>query len=575
MKKILITTLLLITTSVSTLLPAYAIVVFDPSNFGRQLINYAQQGLQLGKETVTAGASVAGTAQQTLQTVNDTVLIPARDTLTLISVIKSGQMIQNLVLGSLGVDPLLVRNPEKYIQGKGEEVVRGVVEDPEIQNSLYDASVLKSVIDQSKYDSLSLSTKIKTINQSSIPQLEQRSRCTDQALSAQAIKDVSGSDGSYTQTDYAARKRELSNALCGDVNDPNTKTALLAVAKTDMGWDSWLAMTEGDNDWNRSVATKKAIADRQAVVENEARTDLENGKGIRSETKCTKLLRPGDDTSPCLETTVLKTADILNSSFKDALSSPLKMQMAGFGKGAGSLLSSVASLASTAFSTIGLINGVSAGLGGDYTGNPNSSGNTTSITHTSDLKNNAPAKEAITNAPKEQLTIHRRSLGDLVRTDTQYLTAIASQKSSLLSMKTCYDTLVNNYPGLSGDGRVSLAQNFYTSQINNDFSEITKITTEKNLALTGENLIDTTLSKIENSQSSEDILDIFLRYQDELKKQNIPDITTSITRDGEYISYVQRIQQRLQEGGDIYGYNTTCASMNQEQLGRNNGGNGL
>ena len=47
---------------------------------------------------------------------------------------------QNLVLGELGVDPLLVRNPDEWIQGRKEEIVKGVLEDPEVQNSIYSAS---------------------------------------------------------------------------------------------------------------------------------------------------------------------------------------------------------------------------------------------------------------------------------------------------------------------------------------------------------------------------------------------------------------------------------------------------
>jgi hypothetical protein len=534
-------------------------------------------------EKITEFATVSGTLQQTLSTMNETVLIPARDTLTIIAVMKSGKLVTNLVLRD--VDPILIRNPQKWIEGKGEEVVRGVIEDPAIKESLYDAGTLKTAADKATFDALSLKAKIATINTSNLANLEQERLCEDAELTKQAIKDVSFPDGTYINTDYIDRKKELYDALCGSINDSATKAAVLAVSNDSFNWNKWQSMTvEGVNTWSKEKQTLQVIKEEQAKKTETAKTDLANGKGIRSETKCTKYAIPGNTGSACLEEIILRTGDVLGSSFQDALKNPLALQLAGFGKGAGSLLSSVASIAGTVFTTIGLLDSISGGLGGGggsgssgtsitYTGSGNSGstgGSNTSVattkTYVKDLVGNNKTKRDISDKPIEQLEYYKNSLIKLIQADISYLGALTTQKNYINSLKSCYVSLVNDYPLVASDARVTSAQSFYTSELNKNSTETEKIIKERDFAQTGTTIIADTIAKIEESQSSEEILDTFLDSQDLLKEKNIPSLSAYAERESKIIPFKDEMDKANAEGGDIYIRKQTCDTIRQEEV---------
>lgn len=604
MKKITFTLILLITLFSSSTRPANAIfgigdITFDPANLVQALVDYAQQGLQYVQQKMTSAATMTTGAQTTLNTVNNTVLIPARDTLTMVAMMKSGQMMQNMVLGNLGVDPLLVRNPEKWVQGKTEEVVRGVVEDPQVKKAIYDASIMKSVIDQAKYESSDIQTKVRNINQSNIPLSEQKRICdTDETLRQQAIKDLTGLGEKFTQEEVTARAKAIrDSAVCGNIEDPNTKAAVLAVANTnrEVNWDTWLSRTVGqDNNFTKEIKTAKAVEERKAQVAAQEQADLAAGKGIRSEKKCVKYQKENDTTSPCLEYKIAKTGDVLNSSFKDSLSNPLKLQLAGFGKGAGNLVSSAVGFAGSAFTTIALLDSMGKDLGvsgGGSSGNQTT--NNTTVTTTSapvnDLVGNQKAKDSVTSAPLEQLQNHKDSLIKLTTTDSNYLIVIDSEKALLDGIPDCFakvvETYSENFPNVRNDHRIIAAQNFYSERTSINRNLYTKISTEKNSIARGVQLIDTIITNINNSQSTEAILNEFLGYQSKLKEQNIPDFTTSIQREGEYTTYQQNLDQEVKENGangistgvTIYTQKKNCSDLEQEmrqkELMRNYYGN--
>jgi hypothetical protein len=204
MKKIFVTTTLLVAILLNQTPKAHALfgigdIVFDPAAVAQAIKSYVVSGAQLVKETVSAGASTITATNQTLDTVNNKVLIPARDAMTIIAIIKSGEMMKNLVLGAAGVDPLLIRKPEQYVKKKGQEAARSVLEDPQLQDTLKKSGVAEKIIKEEQYKALSIQSKVAQINQSPLLASSQRSLCTDAALSAQARKDVSDSKGNYSQ----------------------------------------------------------------------------------------------------------------------------------------------------------------------------------------------------------------------------------------------------------------------------------------------------------------------------------------------------------------------------------------
>ncbi len=620
MKKSFFTLMLLLALVTTGAPKAHAIfgvgdVVFDPTAFGRALVSYAQQGAQLVKETVTAGAGTITAAQTTLTAVNQTVLIPMQNGLTLIAILRSGDMIRNLISGALGTDPLLVKDPEAYIKGKGKEVVRASLGDLAKQDGIYSDSALKAVIAKAKYDNLSLSSKIASINQSGLPAMEQKERCTSSALSAQAIRDVSKSDGTYSQADYKSRYQDIYKAICGDLRDKNTQNALLAVSKASPSLNSFLAITQGDNQWNKTQQIKQEIAQAAAQKIEAAKTDLLNGGGIRSETKCVKKATDDgmggvlyDNTTgtsvPCIKEEITKAASVLSASYKEAIAAPLKTLQAGFGSGAGSLIG-------TAFNTMNLLQGISSGLGdisgsNSSSGSGNSSGNTsgsngsgsnsssgstgasgntspnnTTITkqasYTKDLVGNPQAQSTLTSTPIEQLQAHKKSLAELASVDARYLTAISAQRSSLLSLKACYDSILTTYPEdttLQSDGRFSAAKLYYEPQLAANALEPAKIINEKNLVTKGTAIIDQTIATLQASVSTEEILNTFLAYQKQINTEGIPGLVSGLSREGDYTTYVNETQQARGDGGQISQLTKTCEQVRADADRRNNSGNG-
>lgn len=589
MKKLFITILLFITVCGTSVRPANAIfgmgdIVFDPGSLVQSLVDYVIQGYQWAEQKMISAATIATDVNIQLEKINNQYLIPARDVLTVIAMMKSGQMIQNLVLGQLGVDPLLVRNPEKWIKNKGDEVVRGVLEDPQIKQSIYDVSIMRAIINQQKSDNKDLRAKIININQSDIPSIEQRARCNDSALYNQAVRDLraSGIDLSNlgpNDNTIANRKREIRNAVCGDINDPQVRAALLALAASNSStnWNSWLAITSGDNEFNRQQRTLQILAKQQQAVEDQEQRELELNGGIRSEKKCVKYVN-NDKSLPCSQYLIVKSGDLVNTLFKDSVTNPTKLQLASFGKGAGQLISSVTTLAGTAYTTLNLLDSISKDLGIEDTGEGDADGPSlvTTSAPVNDLIGNSNAKADIVAAPLEQLRDHKKSLNDLLSMNAAYLDKIQTEKDNLDEINNCYAYIESRYsldfPDVVDDARLVAGQEFYAARITNNRELYTKVTTENSTVGIGTSIIDSVISKINASQSSEEILNLQLNYEKDLKRRNVPDLYVARRREGEVVVFGQKLEQAVTgiensnplEGGDIFIHKKRCEELRQE-----------
>lgn len=570
MKKNFFTLILLIIISTSGTHKALAtgIPVIDGANLGQSLIDYISQGLQLGEETVTAGAQVVDTINEEISTFNETVLYPMQDLATLMALGTNVKMIKELALGEAGIDPLLIAKPELYLKKQGQKVVRSVVEDPELQKVLKDTSILGNTLQRAKYDSLKLNSKLKQINTSSIPAKEQQARCTDEARFRQARKDVSDASGNFTQEALAARARVIYQELCaGDPNQGQTKINLLAATEKSASWDSWLALTEGDNDWAKNQRSQYEIQQQAIKKEEEKRKELENNGNIKSQTKCLKEVAEG----VCEEgkEVIVKTADAVNNAFKGSLDAENRTRLASLGSKVGGLLGSVAMLTQTAFSAASAFDtfsNISDGFGDDSSDGAAFEGTgvtrkVISSTPVNDLVDNPTLKTSITNTPKEQLANHKKSLTDLIATDTKYLTTIEREASNLNNMKGCYENVVAQNPEAASDSRITLMQSYYNPKMNANRELYTEIISEKALAEKGITLINNIAEQINTSQSSEAIIDLFIDYQNQLKAEGVPDTTVGITRSGKLVPYNQEVDSSTREYGDIYKYVTACREM--------------
>ena len=87
-------------------------------------------------------------------------------------------------------------------------------------------------------------------------------------------------------------------------------------------------------------------------------------------------------------------------------------------------------------------------------------------------------------------------------------------------------------------------------------AELAQVTTTRNL-------INTTISSMEQAQSSQALLTIFTNYQNQVDTQGLPGLTAGGQREGDYNSFDGLVSGSLQIGGDVYNLNAQCATLGQ------------
>lgn len=541
------------------------------------MIDYARQGLQYSKDTISASMGQITATQQTLETVNNTFLIPMKDAMTLITIMQSGDAVQNLILGSLGVDPLLVKNPELYIKQKGNEVLDASLGEITAQKGVYSESVLRSLISSSQNNNSDFSTKLKNATKSNIPSMIQSSTCDDTMLSNLAREDVAVPGQPLDLAAYAERKRYFQAAFCAKNanSDPATASALaeLQKARPEVAmWDTWLAVTGGDNPKNAAVQAQILVDQRLAEVKTTIQNDLQMGGGIRSLTTCAKDENGNEvraqytidgqayedpRSAPCVLEEIKQSSASLLSSFNESLGAPLQTLLAGYGSGAGSLIS-------TAFNTINLVNGIRSGFNSsaDSSGSPSPSPNNTVTTQPStrsvqDLRSNTSAKTTLIAPPIKHLETHLKSLSDLEKTNRNYILAMDLYETKLDAMNSCYNTLAA-YPEASGNPNLARARTYYSDSYDSINQLRARISDDASVINRTRTLITETSSKIKESLSSEEILNLFNSYQEEIDSEDLPGIMAGALRDGEYITFKGEVDQSDVEPGPLFNYNNAC-----------------
>lgn len=572
MKKIIVSLVFTLSLYTTTAAPTYAIFCSNCSTIVQQFIDYARQGLQYAKDAVSASQNTITAYQQTLETVNNTILIPMKDAAALMVLMKSGDNIQNLVLGSLGTDPLLIKNPEEYFKNKAIGTVEASLGDIAAYKSIYGDSVLSSLVASSRYQYSDYYARLKAISQSSIPSTVQTKACDDEMLSQLAREDVEVLGQPLDQAAYTARKQYFYNQFCAGnpQTDKNTAQALhlLQQARPSIGgWDAWLALTGGDNPYVKATQLKTEIDVKADQMKEQAKTDYIIGGGVKSLTKCNKYAENdingnlyGETTQgPCISEEIKQVSSAISSSYREALETPMKLIRDSFGTGAGSLIT-------TAFSTINLLKGISNSLS-SVTGEEVSNNTGGTVTSTSppvqNLTNDPQAKETLTSPAIKQLTSHQTALNNLQTIDQNYLNQIAYYQGQLDGVKACFDQLVQDH-GVANDSRVVAAMNYYsgTSQTNTDLKNT--LTQELSLIATAKTLVTETLSKIQASNSSEEIAALFTNYQNTVDSGNLPNSGAAALRDGEYITFQGNVEQSVSQNGAIYNFKQECSQIRQQ-----------
>lgn len=599
MKKKILTTLFAISFFISGTFSANAVYCSNCTTVWQWVIDHGTQIASLGKEAITSSASLTTSVNTTLMQVDQLILKPMRDAMTLISIAQSGKNIQNLISGSLGTDKLLVDNPLKLFNDSMTEVRLGAISEIAASGGPFADSIMGTLFEDAKFESLDLGAKLSAINTSSIPAMMSAKICDNDAFLTSLVTD----NGAQTADEIEAKKTEIYNFACSaSPNDNEQAAKLIALNEQNpqiLNSSDNNSQTIGDGFYDLTVRgnnqyTKSALSIVQTDLdakkkEEQVKADVNVvGGGIKSLTECIRRAQPlpgmNPDQAPCLETSVIQTSSVLNDQFKDALGAPLQTLISSFGTGAGGLIG-------TAFNAISLFQGISSSIGSltGGSGGGGSGGSSTGLaatfnnplivkvnqTPTPDLATNPQAKATITETPAKHLGTHLNVLSTLSSTDQSFLTAISGYQGQINSMKSCFINVGTEFEATSSP-RITAAVNYANSLTNNNNTLKAKIDNELSLIATTRTLISETQTKINNSESTQEILDIFNDYLNTVTSKGLPSMTSGGTRDAELIGYKSEAEQNLMEGGSLVWYITDCGTLRAElqNMRDNAGGSG-
>lgn len=541
-------------------------------------------------------ASIATTANVANDFLQNWVLGPIADAMRLVQMTKSGNFIRNLVLGSMGTNnALLITNPKQYLTNQGKASIRESLKNVEDAKGVYSDAISGDEIrvTRMKYDS---KAQLTAISHSDRPAVIQKNLCSDDELTK--LTELAGEDEPQDPDTYNTRTEELYAKLCdGDpADDPELAKALLALDSQNPsvgGWDSFLTATqEGGSAVAKMRASVVIARNEQAKVVAKA-TDLTMGNGVKSETECgpgNKDLQEdgaGNTFCPDGKETVIKNSSQLDQSLKAAIGSPLKLLSDSYGsKGIFALIGSIANLIGTVNTTMTAFQTVTTSGTPPVTTTVNGVTTTTysTSTYSHTLTPGTGLSKQLTDAAKQQTDKHLEDLNKLGGVDGTYLEAINSYGSTLMQGKSCYESLITNFPeatiggvyfpALSTNSQVQSGLAFFNTELNKNNTLKNAISTEINAIQVTRSLVTETITKVASSDSVEEIQDLLANYTNRVDKEKLPGVTASLSRMSESMRYNDSVTAMTEPGGQVTTTLAQCTTIGQNESGRREGARG-
>jgi chromosome segregation ATPase len=168
--------------------------------------------------------------------------------------------------------------------------------------------------------------------------------------------------------------------------------------------------------------------------------------------------------------------------------------------------------------------------------------NITNRVYVQDLINDPQTKNSLIAPIIKQLTAYGASLDDLEQTDTDYGAQIAEQQARLSAAKSCFDSITTRYAPYTNDPNVIASQDKIKSLQDKIDTARATITSDAASISTARSLITTTRNAVTNSNSSNQINDLFSAYQNAIDSQDLPSITASSDR----MSLFEKLRTALQ-----------------------------
>lgn len=545
------------------------------------------------QNTISAIANPITAFNEAASFVNNWILGPIADALRLAQMVKSGNFIRNLVLGSMGTNnALLITNPKQYLTNQGKASIRESLKNVTDAKGVYSDSISGDEIRlaRMKYDS---KAQLTAIAQSDRPTVIQNNLCSDDKLTK--LTELAGTDEPQDPATYNTRTEELYAKLCdGDpTTDPELAKALLALDAQNPsvgGWNSFLTATqEGGSAVAKMRASTVIAINEQAKVAAKA-ADLTMGNGVKSETECgpgnADLVDDGVGGTYCPDgkETVTKNGSQLDQSLKAAIGSPLKLLSDSYGsKGIFALIGSIASLIGSVNTTMNAFQAVTTS--GTPPTTTTTGGVTTTTyatsTYTHTLTPGSGQQKSLVDNIKKQTDAHLTDLSKLEGFDGPFLTNISSYGAKLSAGKNCYESLIANFPlenikgtvfpALADNAQVKSGLAFFNGELTTNTTLKNKISTELSLISTTRSLINDTITKITASDSIEEIQDRYTNYTSRVEKENLPGAATSMQRVSDSANFDNMVKTMTDTGGQVTTTMAQCTQIGQAEAAAREG----
>lgn len=506
-----------------------------------QWLNNIELGAIASSDAITA-------AQQTIATNKEVILDPIVNALIAAVLQQATNNVINWANGGYGGNPLIISNPQIYVQNKGLGAVKMALGNIP-QNNIYSGSVLNAVVGSIRGDDPA--SQLRAASQSAVPSLIQNNFCTENNLNQTAINDVKDVNGNYDQSAFATRKAELYNTLC--TGNPNTNPQLSQTLmnvnnqRPQVGdWGPWLATTGGDNEFTNTVKGKIAADKIKTAVVTATQEDITRGGGYVSETKCVRYeINQEDGSQYCAEEGVLTPGASVQNTVSSAAASGLTRltNIQGFGSFSPIFLGLLTNM---------LTNGINQAL--SNTNNQTKVNTAVTVNSASankqDLLGNPAQKDSLTRPMIKEFTQYLNMLNNLENTDTSYLIDVNNYITKLNNTKACWDTIKTDpsYPAFLS---------FYNQRKGTADSLVNFLTTEKNNIVIARTLVNTTMTNINNSNSSQEIYQLYTNYTTQVEQKGLPTLTSDTQRALDY----RKNTLNANNDNTLINYQNQCASI--------------
>jgi hypothetical protein len=553
------TTLALIITLYSFSLTQYAsaqlaTVCVNCSTIFAQLPQWAQ-------EIITAGASLSTQANTYLLQYKVTVLDPLGNAMIAVSLIKQQSNTINLVTGALGgSQPLLKSDPEKWVKDQGLNVVQVSLSDLSQQKGTYSDSLFGSLVSNFKAQNNPLQTTLQNLGGSSIPSTVQNNLCSDATLTQTAKNDVTGTDGNFDPAELTARKKQLYDSLC--TCNPSTdqqcaqKLTQVNNQRPDIGgWNTWLAVTNGDNAYTKNVQATIVVSNAADAAKTAAASDLNRGGGVASPRVCdpSKKVSTAANGDPvlniadalCRGFTITNTGSAVNASFQSALNAPLQRLVSSFGDGIIGTLSSLLSARNT-------VNMLSNAFGSASSGG------------SQDPAADSAGKSTITSPELARLSTYSASLDSLEQADTSLLSEISIAEGNADQVRSCFQGLVDDFNLDPGSSQVSSGFSYYQSQMLKLAGLRSTVSQDQDAITAARTAITDLQNLLASSSSTEEISAAVTAFEEKVNNGTLPSASAGSLRQADYITLKGDNQVTTMQGGNTYNLKNQCASTRQQ-----------